>query len=65
MNEGLNEFLSAGRKKESFCLCFCFERGGGEIETVRMENEFVITQAVTQGNMSLSHFVHCHWKYCK
>lgn len=48
MNEGLNEFRSAGKEKESFCLCFCFERRGGEIETFRMEKGFVITQAVTQ-----------------
>lgn len=46
MNGGLNEFWSAGREKESFCLCL--ERGGGGIETCRMENEFVITWAVTQ-----------------
>lgn len=48
MNEGLNEFQTAGREKWSFCLCFCSERGGGEIETFRMEKEFVITRALTQ-----------------
>lgn len=46
-NEGLTEFSCGSRENEYFCLCFYFERGR-EMETFRMQNEFVITQPVTQ-----------------
>lgn len=45
MNEGLTEF-SSGSREEHFRSCFYIEKGK-EIETFRMQNEFVITQAVT------------------
>lgn len=40
MNEGLTEF-SSSRREEHFCSCFYFEKGK-EIETFRIQNEFVI-----------------------
>lgn len=47
MNEGLNEFGSAGMEKRVFLFLLSFRKGkGGGIEPFGRENEFGITQAV-------------------
>lgn len=47
MNEGLNEFGSAGMEKRVFLFLLSFRKGkGGGIEPFGRENKFGITQAV-------------------
>lgn len=47
MNEGLNEFGSAGTEKRVFLFLLSFRKGkGGGIKPFGRENEFGITQAV-------------------